>query len=411
MSLTQANWLNSDLAYCSNVHPGETAAQVQNNIENYISQVREQLGWPVISSGLWLSAKAADELVAHPQQLAEFKTVLATQKIRLTSLNGFPFGDFHQAVVKQSVYQPTWASEQRLDYTYKLACILAECLPETEQVGAISTLPLAYKAEWNDGLNYLAMQNLLRLVCMLQKLEQQTGKCIQIGLEMEPDCVFEKTSELVGFFTEQLLPLAKLQNIAAGTVLRYLGCCYDTCHQAVLFEDIQYSLTQITQAGIQLVKVQISNAISADLSVEGMAEKLTSIFADKKFLHQCKVKQADGGLSVINDLSLAALKQAQADHLNTAAKLECRIHYHVPIHLQKIALSADIEIATTQQAIIATLNFLQTNPQLKPKLEVETYTWLNFVEDKTLSSGDLIVGLTQELEFLQQQMQRLGLLK
>ena len=74
-------------------------------------------------------------------------------------------------------------------------------------------------------------------------------------------------------------------------------------------------------------------------------------------------------------------------------------------------MSDDIEIATTQQAIIATLNFLQTNPQLKPKLEVETYTWLNFVEDNTLSSGDLVVGLTQELEFLQQQMQRLGLLK
>ena len=411
MSLTQANWLASELAYCSNVHPGETAAQVQNNIENYLSQVREQLGWPVISGGLWLSAKAADELITNPDKLAEFKRTLAEQQLQLTSLNGFPFGDFHQAVVKQSVYQPTWASEQRLDYTYKLACILAECLPETEQVGAISTLPLAYKAEWNDGLNYLAMQNLLRLVCMLQKLEQQTGKCIQIGLEMEPDCVFEKTSELVEFFTEQLLPLAKLQNIADETVLRYLGCCYDTCHQAVLFEDIQSSLNQITQAGIQLVKVQISNAISADLSVEGMAEKLTSVFADKKFLHQCKVKQADSELSVIDDLSLAALKQAQADHLNTADKLECRIHYHVPIHLQKISLSEDIEIATTQQAIIATLNFLQTNPQLKPKLEVETYTWLNFVEDNTLSSGDLIAGLTQELEFLQQQMQRLGLLK
>ena len=30
------------------------------------------------------------------------------------TFNGFPYGDFHQSVVKHRVYEPTWADAERL---------------------------------------------------------------------------------------------------------------------------------------------------------------------------------------------------------------------------------------------------------------------------------------------------------
>ncbi|WP_143870497.1 metabolite traffic protein EboE [Catenovulum sediminis] len=406
-------WQAHELAYCSNVHPGDELPAVMDNLVSFFQPVRQQRQLEQMASGLWLSANTVKKLSgihAH-NQLAAFKASLVQNGVRLTSLNGFPYGDFHQDVVKQKVYSPCWATQARLDYSVELATILADCLPEGKTSGAISTLPLGYAVNWSDTHQYKAVQNLLRLIWQLERLEQKSGKCIRFALEMEPDCVLEETQQLINFFHQHLIPQAKLQGIAENTVLRYLGCCYDTCHQAVMFEDCQQSLNAIHSAGIVVAKIQISNALSVRLENKAQVDALCHLFSDKKFLHQCKIMLPDENHKKNQMVSLPDLDQSElALLLKQYDCLQCRIHYHVPIHKKNIQINEHFEVLTTQDAILSTLDFLSAHKNLKPELEIETYTWLNFLHQGALSSGDLITGLVQEFDFLTQYMQQKGLL-
>ena len=59
------------LTYCSNIHPGETWAEVRANLGRYVPSVRDQVarGRP-FGIGLRLSAEAAQTL-AQPEAMAE----------------------------------------------------------------------------------------------------------------------------------------------------------------------------------------------------------------------------------------------------------------------------------------------------------------------------------------------------
>ena len=51
------------LTYCTNVHPGESWAEVRSNFDRYVLAVRDRLGVPGdFGVGLRLSARAAAEL-------------------------------------------------------------------------------------------------------------------------------------------------------------------------------------------------------------------------------------------------------------------------------------------------------------------------------------------------------------
>jgi hypothetical protein len=66
-------------------------------------------------------------------------------------MNGFPYGDFHEPVVKHKVYQPTWYEPARWKYTLQLAEILNQLLlPGVE--GSISTLPIAWPSKVGEPL-------------------------------------------------------------------------------------------------------------------------------------------------------------------------------------------------------------------------------------------------------------------
>ena len=392
------------IAYCSNVHPGETLDKVNNNIVEHFSAVREQRNLTKMASGLWLSAKAAEELLAEPQQLTYFKQQLQQQGMLLTSLNGFPYGDFHLAEVKQKVYLPTWAQTERLAYSQQLADILAQCLPAHISTGAISTLPLGYADGWTSEQMQRSVSQLITLAQYLKNLEHNSGKRIIFCIEMEPDCVLQSTDELVAFFTEHLLPQAKQQGCNKTDILRYIGCCYDTCHQGVMNENIEQSLTIITQAGIEIGKIQISNAVNAELtSINDIAE-LTSLFKDVKFLHQTKVFQQNNLLVELADLNEQALLTVFNEHLD-ALPLIAKIHYHIPVNQNTLPKPF---LSTTQTAILSTLDFLQTTPSCRPYLEIETYTWLNLIDNN--SQQTLHQGLVAEFKWLEQALAERNLL-
>lgn len=391
------------LAYCSNVHPGATLQAVENNIKQHFARVCRLRELTQMAAGLWLANDTVNELTSNPERLNCFKTFLQQHGVLLTSLNGFPFGNFHSKVVKEQVYLPTWADNERLLYTQKLAEILAVCLPEHHHVGAISTLPFAYASQWGETLQHQAISQLLTLSKYLKALEARSQKRIVVCLEMEPDCVFQATEQLVHFFTQQLLPAANAQGIPAQDVLRYIGCCYDTCHQAVMNEDILASLTNIHQAGIYIGKIQVSNAIKATLSSELDVEALCQQFADEKFLHQSKVFCQQQLVAELADLNAEQLLTIQAQY----GDIDVFIHYHIPINQDCFSQPY---LASTQGAILTTLDFVKQQLSYQPYLEIETYTWLNLIAPDKQQNFNLHQGLLAEFSWLEQQLARSQLL-
>ena len=130
--------INRIIGYCTNVHPGADLETTRRNLAEHALAVK-QLVSPdqPISVGLWLTAQAADKM-RKQDAVGEFAEWLAEVGLIPFTLNGFPFGDFHQPVVKHAVYRPTWCDAARLDYTVGLIEILDRLLPPSLE-GSIST--------------------------------------------------------------------------------------------------------------------------------------------------------------------------------------------------------------------------------------------------------------------------------
>ncbi len=240
------------LTYCLNVHPGEGWAETFENIRTRAMAVREIVApGERFGLGLRISALAADELLAETGAIEAFKQFLDDADCYAFTINGFPFGQFHETAVKHKVYQPDWREQARVAYTLKLAEILAAVLPEGVS-GSISTVPCSYKAWIKTDDDMRAMvANVCDVAVACDELLARTGRCVTIALEPEPDCYLETTDDAIAFFTGPLREMGKaylaethsLDADAAEAILRkHIGLCFDTSHQAVEFEDLAASV-------------------------------------------------------------------------------------------------------------------------------------------------------------------------
>lgn len=397
----QQRWSREALCYCSNVHYSETEADLYDVISHYHSGVRKKRQLNQMASGLWINHKISQQLLANPEKIQAFKAFLSQKGVKLCTLNGFPYDNFHADVVKEQVYLPDWSDPARYQYSINLAQILAECLPEEEGEGTISTLPLGFKHNWTEKQQDKALDALCRIAKQLAGLFKQTGKSIRLCLEMEPDCVLESTFEVLDLFQKQLPNKAAQLGIEKNTLKQHLGLCFDVCHQAVMFENIPEVLDQLVKAEITIGKIQISSALEIKKPDQQRSKNLLAEFAEPKYLHQVRT-QHQGELIRSLDLALALTQE------NFPTTSAWRIHYHLPIQVSSLPQQ---EMNTTQQSILEVLDFLQTHPDFHPHLEVETYTWN--VLPSSIRPHDklsLINGLAEELNWLEQQMQNRELL-
>ncbi|HEX2882893.1 MAG TPA: hypothetical protein VHO25_25415, partial [Polyangiaceae bacterium] len=148
------------LTYCTNVHPGESLGEVEEALRSHVAPVRRELGVERFGVGLRLAARAAEQL-DHPDALRRFKALLDELGLYVFTLNGFPFGAFHNQRVKEQVYEPDWRSEQRLQYSNRLARLLAQLLPSGMN-GSISTVPLGFRNTVGPNDEPQLVSNLLR---------------------------------------------------------------------------------------------------------------------------------------------------------------------------------------------------------------------------------------------------------
>src|SRR3954465_5003030 len=132
------------LAYCTNVHRGETWAETFAALERHTLPVRRRVaeGRPY-AIGLRLGQRAPTEL-AQPGELAAFQRWLETHDCYIFTINGFPYGSFHGTRVKEQVYAPDWSPPERVAYTLQLVALLVQLAPR-EVGGSVSTVPASFK--------------------------------------------------------------------------------------------------------------------------------------------------------------------------------------------------------------------------------------------------------------------------
>ena len=386
-------WRPEDLAYCSNVHPGESLDAVNANLQQHFVAVRELRGLAHMAAGLWLSAKAAAGLTADPAALAEFDARLEVAGCRLRTLNGFPYGDFHGARVKAAVYRPDWSDPRRGEYTLDLARVLSRCCDRPEST--ISSLPLGDAADWDAGRQALALDRLCETLAGLDRLRQETGHSVRLCLEMEPGCVLERSEQSVELLTRLLPARARLAGLSNDTLQRHIGLCLDVCHQAVMFESLRASLNLLLDAGIAIGKIQVSNAIELPAADNPWNRNELRSFDEPRYLHQTCARYASGRVHAVRDLD-------QLERLPVAA---CwRTHFHVPLQSETLRQQS---LNTTHAALFELFDALALRPGFRPQLEVETYTWEVLPDDLRPRTADqLHAGIARELDWLQAQLRR-----
>ena len=393
------------LTYCTNIHPGEDWATVASTLKQHLPMLKAQLAPETpFGVGLRLSNQAAHTLLSG-DRLPQFCRWLDDEGLYVFTLNGFPYGSFHGEVVKDRVYAPDWRTRERVDYTIRLARILAQLAPDGT-AGSISTSPLSYKP-WLDGSAteeafHTGSRHLAEVAVALAQIEDETGVHLHVDLEPEPDCLIENTAESIAFFEDWLWPVggARLadalevkRETAQSLLRRHIQLCYDTCHFAVEYETPAEAFAQFAAAGVPIGKVQLSAALRVPLPLAGrsaIAERLQP-FAEATYLHQVVERRPDGSLHRYPDLPDAL------PHLDTTPGTEWRIHFHVPLFTEGFD-----GLQSTRRAIPRTLDVLRDDPTICTHLEVETYTW------DVLPDGlktDLATSIRRELEWTLSAMQ------
>ncbi|WP_100611659.1 metabolite traffic protein EboE [Confluentibacter lentus] len=390
------------ITYCSNIHPGEDWETTFSNIKKFIPKIQKEVsGSASFGIGLRLSNNASEEL-AKDSNLSSFKEWLTNNNCYVFTMNGFPYGNFHNTIVKDQVHTPDWTTNERLVYTKRLFTQLASLLPKGVS-GGISTSPISYK-HWfsskNDVSNALkkGAEQLTEIVEQLYTIEKSSGNYLHLDIEPEPDGLIENTKEFIDFYSNFLLPigvatLGSKLNVddfeIEKIIKRHITLCYDICHFSLAYENPEDTFQVLEKEGISVGKIQVSAALKIlfEKGKEGAIWNSLERFNEPTYLHQVTEK-VGVKILVYNDLPIILRKKGQHKEL--------RAHFHVPIFLEKFD-----HLYSTQDQILDTLQYLK-NHQVSDHLEVETYTW--DVLPDTLKV-DMTHSIARELNWLKDKLE------
>jgi hypothetical protein len=368
------------LTYCTNIHKGENWGAHFEQIKDNFPFVKIKISPDKpMGMGLRLSNQASLDLI-NKDALSGFKEWLSHQDAYVFTMNGFPYGGFHQTTVKDQVHAPDWTKMERVDYTIRLFKILSELLPEGMD-GGISTSPLSYRLWYKteEALKDARMsgtKNIISVLEFLIEIYETTGKVLHLDVEPEPDGLLGSGKDFTEWFEMDILPtgvpaIAKRFGVSRqkseDMIKQHLRLCYDVCHIAVGFEDQKRTIHNVLERGIKIGKIQISAALKGKMNRNKASDKSVvesfRKFDEPTYLHQVTGRTSDGNLLYYPDLP-EAIQDVQ---LRTFE--EWRAHFHVPVFTEKLGV-----LSTTQDEIVEVLNLQMAKP-FTQHLEVETYTW------------------------------------
>ena len=371
------------ITYCSNVHPAPDLATQLQTLRDHVQPIAAAAIAAGRRFGLggWWSAPLAAALQHDAGARDELAAALDAAAAPLWTLNVFPYGDFHQEVVKTAVYEPDWCTEQRLLYTRHCAEVGASLMDDGD-VLSLSTLPLGYRApDAAPADTQLMARNFARAASELAAIEDRTGVRCVLALEPEPNCLLETIDDTAAFLEQRLFDEGARHSVPASTLRRHLGVCVDLCHLAVLDEDPVAALEDLRRRGIEVPKIQVSSCLEVR-SPEGLDELLS--FEEPRYLHQTKA--ANGARAL--DLDVV---RARREEFAAAGRI--RTHYHVPLDWDR-----EGAFGSTQHQVRRVLLALAASPTPAPLLEVETYTWS--VLGDTFGAAPLHERIRRELDWV-----------
>lgn len=402
---------NQHLAYCTNIHPGESWAEIFAYLSSKTLQVRDRLrsssqskmqvtsgkreplvfpvSTPVLSPlapfaiGLRLGRRAATELL-QGDNLDRFLQWLEKEHCYVFTINGFPYGDFHLKPVKEQVYLPDWSSIERLEYSKDLFRILSRLLKQAPlgTEGSVSTLPGSFKGfALNQKKVEMIFEHIHQCRVFIEELSEKEGQDLHLGIEPEPMGLVETSGETLKFFALLVDRFPQDKKL-----LRYIGVNYDCCHFAVEFEEAAEALERITGAGIRLSKIHLSNAIA--LKVNEKSIQYLQDFEEGTYLHQVISRKSEQEpLRRYLDLP-QALREWEANKEALEGE-EWRVHFHVPLHAELVE-----PLSSTAGHLLETMEYLQKQPEVCQHLEIETYTWQ--VMPSLVQSADVTEQIEKE---------------
>ncbi|GAA2368894.1 xylose isomerase [Catellatospora methionotrophica] len=383
MRLAHPDGQTVHLSYCTNVHPAEDLDGIVAQLDTYGTAIRRELDAEVLGLGLWLAAPAASALAAEPHLRRRLRRELDLRGLEVVTLNGFPYQSFQAEVVKHAVYHPDWTTPERLRYTLDLAVVLADLLPDDAVRGSISTLPLAWREPWGPERAGTAGRVLDELADGLAAIAGRTGRTVQVGFEPEPGCVVETTEQAARLWT--------------GMDPDWLGVCLDLAHLACAWEEPAEALSRLARAGLPVMKVQVSAALTADDPVA--AQAVLRGYDEPRFLHQTRGSRGEAA----DDLG-EALDRLLPRPRRTPQPW--RVHYHVPLHAEPAPPLG----STLPELRVALKELFGGATAGCDHVDVETYTW-NVLPpaQRPVTPAQLASGLAAELAFARDELTALGL--
>lgn len=368
------------LTYCTNIHAGESWDEHFASLKANFPGIKAGFsGATSMGIGLRLSNQASIDLM-KPAALAVFKEWLAENDAFVFTMNGFPYGNFHQVKVKALVHHPDWTTAERTSYTLRLFDILSELLPDGID-GGVSTSPLGYKYSFGEDNDVtearnLATQHIVQVAERLIALRQHKGQLMHLDIEPEPDGVLENGYEFIEWYEQELLPagvthLTKklaLTVADADKLLReHITLCYDVCHFAVGYENHAEIIQRLANKNIKVGKIQISAALKVLLpqttaARNAVANALVN-YNEDVYLHQVVARNTNGHLTRYRDLPDALAG------FNESNEQEWRIHFHIPL------FTNELDTVQSTNDDVRTVLEIQKQQPFTQHLEVETYTW------------------------------------
>lgn len=394
------------LSYCTNIHPGESWQEHFNEIQKSVPVIKSKISPHLpFGIGLRLSNAACSDL-SQGLYLQKFKSWLQNNNCYVFTINGFPFGDFHQSPVKDQVYSPDWTMPERVKYTKILFDILKEIVPDGME-GSISTAPLSYRHWFKNkketiGAYEKCTLNILEVVGYLIKIYEDTGKTLHLNIEPEPDGLIENSSEFIDWYNKYYIPLGKdflkkrfgITGDKTEPLRRHLQLCFDVCHSAIAYEKADIVFKELKNNNILIGKVQISSALQINL-INNRDEKIKNLsdYNEPLYLHQVTAIDDQNKLHKFRDLSDALIQ------LNDKKFIECRVHFHVPVFSENYDL-----LSSTRNNILQTL-LSHKQCKVSNHWEVETYTWNILASDFRLPINE---SIARELEWVLDIMKSTG---
>jgi hypothetical protein len=160
-----------------------------------------------------------------------------------------------------------------------------------------------------------------------------------------------------------------------------------------MFEEQEDVLRRYHAAGIGVGKIQVSSAVClpGNVALDGTREEALAqlaSFREPRYLHQTVIRKNASTAPVFYEDLPQALTARHSQNTTTA---EWRIHFHVPIYLERFG-----HLHASQQAILQCLQ-TATALDLTHHYEVETYAWT--VLPQELQEADLATGIAREMQW------------